>query len=230
MSPAEFLRSPWFFVLFGAMWLGAVAALAWASGWRALAERFRSARPVDGSAFGLSRVGSERPRGRFSIEEHCSSRSVAKDSCCRCSSRFGLAARRCSFHGQRSNPSRRRRRGSSTVRSFACAACRRSSGSAVGPGNAWPRSMRCRPAVAAVRQNRRRLRGGGQEIARRRDKVTEKIEKASPMPAFICTDCGRQYPAPLRRTMRVDISRQRCPWNLRLPPNCVPKCSPRAGC
>lgn len=51
MSPAEFLRSPWFFVLFGAIWLGAVAALAWASGWQALAERFRSARPVDGERF-----------------------------------------------------------------------------------------------------------------------------------------------------------------------------------
>jgi hypothetical protein len=51
MSPAEFLRSPWFFLLFGALWLGAVAALAWASGWRALAERFRSARPVDGERF-----------------------------------------------------------------------------------------------------------------------------------------------------------------------------------
>jgi hypothetical protein len=51
MSPAEFLHSPWFFVLFVAMWLGAVAGLAWASGWRALAERFRSARPVDGERF-----------------------------------------------------------------------------------------------------------------------------------------------------------------------------------
>src|SRR5262245_465054 len=47
----SFLQSPWFFVLFAAMWLGAVAGLAWASGWRALAERFRSARPVDGERF-----------------------------------------------------------------------------------------------------------------------------------------------------------------------------------
>jgi hypothetical protein len=51
MSPAEFLKSPWLFVLFGAMWLGGGAVLARASGWRALAERFRSARPVDGERF-----------------------------------------------------------------------------------------------------------------------------------------------------------------------------------
>jgi hypothetical protein len=51
MSPAEFLKSPWFFVLFGLLWLGVGAVLARASGWRALAERFRSARPVDGARF-----------------------------------------------------------------------------------------------------------------------------------------------------------------------------------
>lgn len=51
MSPIEFLRFPWFLVSFAVLWVGVVALLAWASGWRAPAERFRSTRPVDGERF-----------------------------------------------------------------------------------------------------------------------------------------------------------------------------------
>ena len=49
--PPAFLQPPWFFVFFAAMWLGVGVALSYASGWRALAEWFRSTRPIEGERF-----------------------------------------------------------------------------------------------------------------------------------------------------------------------------------
>src|SRR5215475_7265121 len=49
--PPAFLQPPWFFLFFAVLWIGVGASLAWASGWRALAERFRSAGPIEGERF-----------------------------------------------------------------------------------------------------------------------------------------------------------------------------------
>jgi len=49
-SPA-FLHPPWFFVFFAVMLLAIGVAVSYAPGWRALAERFRSTRSIEGERF-----------------------------------------------------------------------------------------------------------------------------------------------------------------------------------